>query len=96
MIKIIEELERVQKPPYDEPKHIRVMVQMSKDEEPEEAIMHEDQVKLLRTLERLQTTANIYPDSMNEIWKQIRAYARSEYSVGFEAGLEIDNEEEKS
>ena len=94
MIRIIEELERVHKPPYKEAKHIEVIVQDGKEEEPQTVVMHEDQLKLLRTLERLQKTANIYPDSMNELWAQIRSYARSEYVKGNYLGMELADEEQ--
>lgn len=92
MVTIIEKLGS----DIDKPNYIKVKIRNGKEEDLEEVLMHEDQVTLLETLSRLQKSTNIYPDSMNEIWKQIRKYARSEYSVGFEAGLEIDNEEEKS
>lgn len=94
MIRIIEELGRVSMPPYKEAKHVEVKVQNGKEDEPQVIVMHEAQVTLLRTLERLQKTANIYPDNMNEIWSQIRDYARSEYTQGNYSGLQIAKDEE--
>lgn len=93
---IVEELQRVKLPPFDEPKFIEVMVRSNKEDEPEKCVLHEDEVKLLKTLERLQKTANIYPDSMNEIWSQIRAYARSEYLKGNYSGMQIAKDEQNT
>jgi hypothetical protein len=94
MIRIIEELGRVQRPPYKDAQFIEVKVQGNIEEDPQEIVMHESMVTLLRTLERLQKTANIYPDNMNKIWSQIRDYARSEYKQGYYSGFEIAKDEE--
>jgi hypothetical protein len=93
MVTIIEKMGKVLKPPYKEPQHLEVRVRYNQEEETEVVVMHEDEVLLLETLERLQKTANIYPESMNEIWKQIRKYARSEYICGNNAISQTDQNE---
>jgi hypothetical protein len=82
MVTIIEELGRVHLPPYNEAKHIEVLVQEKGKTEPEKMVLHEDEIELLKMLSRLQKSANIYPENMTEIWNMIRNYARSEWLKG--------------
>jgi hypothetical protein len=83
MVTIIRKHEKHEETQILQPKHLEVLIKIDGQENPQMVIMHEDEYNLNLMLSRLADSLKIYPESMNDIWKMIRQYARSEYMRGY-------------
>ena len=95
MVTIIRKHEKHEETQLLQPKHLEVLIKIDGQEHPQMVIMHEDEYNLNLMLSRLADSLKIYPESIKDIWKMIRLYARSEYMRGYASGKSSLKEAEK-
>jgi hypothetical protein len=84
MLRIIEKVESVKRWPSTEPEHTKCLVsdEMNPDKGEFNVTLRNEEVELIEKLNRLATSAKMYPNTMQEIWEKIESFGQMKYDQG--------------